>query len=181
MKLAVLYKKLKNFIVFWGLYTLELTSVSILDKITATASTSAMSGKSATVIGENCVIEGDVTFEKTIEVHGKIVGTLKIAENCTSASLIIKKSGIVEGDVYGSDVVIEGEVVGNVSGKKKINIQNSAYVSGNVYYDILDMQGGATVNGNLIRNKGKEPQKLENKSSAPLESVDNDETNKKLL
>ena len=43
------------------------------------------------------------------------------------------------------------------------------------------MQGGATVNGNLIRNKGKEPQKLENKSSATLESVDNDETDKKLL
>ena len=156
--------------------------MSILDKITASASSNIMSGdKTSTIIGENCVIEGDVTFEKTIEVHGKIVGTVKIAENCTSASLIIKKSGIVEGDVYGSDVVIEGEVVGNVSGKKKINIQNSAYVSGNVYYDILDMQGGATVNGNLIRNKGKEPQKLENKSSAPLESVDNDETSKKLL
>ena len=156
--------------------------MGILDKITSTASSNVLSGdKTATVIGENCVIEGDVTFEKTIEVHGKIVGTVKIAENCTSASLIIKKSGIVEGDVYGSDVVIEGEVVGNVSGKKKISIQNSAYVSGNVYYDILDMQGGATVNGNLIRNKGKEPQKLENKSSAPLESVDNEETNKKLL
>ena len=156
--------------------------MSILDKITASASSNIMSAdKTSTIIGENCVIEGDVTFEKTIEVHGKIVGTVKIAENCTSASLIIKKSGIVEGDVYGSDVVIEGEVVGNVSGKKKINIQNSAYVSGNVYYDILDMQGGATVNGNLIRNKGKEPQKLENKSSAPLESVDNDETSKKLL
>ena len=155
--------------------------MSLLDKLTATANSSVVSGATATIVGENCVIEGDVTFEKTIEVHGKIVGTVKIAENCTSASLIIKKSGIVEGDVYGSDVVIEGEVVGNVSGKKKINIQNSAYVSGNVYYDILDMQGGATVNGNLIRNKGKEPQKLENKSSAPLESVDNDETSKKLL
>ena len=155
--------------------------MSLLDKITATASSSVMSSATSTIIGENCVIEGDVTFEKTIEVHGKIVGTVKIAENCTSASLVIKKSGIVEGDVYGSDVVIEGEVVGNVSGKKKISIQNCAYVSGNVYYDILDMQGGATVNGNLIRNKGKEPQKLENKSSAPLESVDNDETSKKLL
>ena len=156
--------------------------MSILDKITATAASSVMAGdKNSTVIGENCVIEGDVTFEKTIEVHGKIVGTVKIAENCTSAVLIIKKSGIVEGDVYGSDVRIEGEVTGNVSGKKKIRIENSAYVSGNVYYDILDMQGGATVNGNLIRNKGKEPQKLENKSSASLESIDNNETNKKLL
>ena len=152
--------------------------MSILDKIT---STNATGNKSATVIGENCVIEGDVTFEKTIEVHGKIIGTLKIAENCTSASLIIKKTGIVEGDVYGSDVVIEGEVVGNVSGKKEIKIENSAFISGNVYYDILDVQGGATINGNLIRNKGKEPQKLENKSSAPVESIDKNETNEKLL
>ena len=124
--------------------------MSILDKIT---STTATGNKNSTVIGENCVIEGDVTFEKTIEVHGKIIGTLKIAENCTSASLIIKKTGIVEGDVYGSDVVIEGEVVGNVSGKKDIKIENSAFISGNVYYDILDVQGGATINGNLIRNK----------------------------
>ena len=152
--------------------------MSILDKIT---STNATGNKSATVIGENCVIEGDVTFEKTIEVHGKIIGTLKIAENCTSASLVIKKTGIVEGDVYGSDVMIEGEVVGNVSGKKEIKIENSAFISGNVYYDILDVQGGATINGNLIRNKGKEPQKLENKSSAPVESIDKNESNEKLL
>ena len=151
--------------------------MKIFDKITETAT----DDKNSTVIGENCVIEGDLTFEKTIEVHGKIVGTVKIAENCTSAALVIRKSGIVEGDVYGSDVIIEGEVVGNVSGKKKISIENSAFVSGNVYYDILDMHGGATVNGNLIRNKGKEPQKIENKSSAPVESIDKNETNKKLI
>ena len=151
--------------------------MKIFDKITETAT----DDKNSTVIGENCVIEGDLTFEKTIEVHGKIVGTVKIAENCTSAALLIKKSGIVEGDVYGSDVIIEGEVVGNVSGKKKISIENSAFVSGNVYYDILDMHGGATVNGNLIRNKGKEPQKIENKSSAPVESIDKNETNTKLI
>jgi cytoskeletal protein CcmA (bactofilin family) len=152
--------------------------MSIFDKITATTATG---NKNSTVIGENCVIEGDVTFEKTIEVHGKIIGTLKIAENCTSASLVIKKTGIVEGDVYGSDVMIEGEVVGNVSGKKEIKIENSAFISGNVYYDILDVQGGATINGNLIRNKGKEPQKLENKSSTPLGSIDKNESNEKLL
>ena len=152
--------------------------MSILDKITATTATG---NKNSTVIGENCVIEGDVTFEKTIEVHGKIIGTLKIAENCTSASLMIKKTGIIEGDVFGSDVMIEGEVVGNVSGKKEIKIENSAFISGNVYYDILDVQGGATINGNLIRNKGKEPQKLENKSSTPIESIDKNESNEKLL
>ena len=58
--------------------------MSILDKITASASSGVMSGdKNSTIIGENCVIEGDVTFEKTIEIHGKIVGTVKVAETRT--------------------------------------------------------------------------------------------------
>jgi cytoskeletal protein CcmA (bactofilin family) len=95
----------------------------------------------------------------------------------------LKKNGIVEGDVYGDEVVIEGEVIGNVTGKKKITIQSSSFVSGNVYYDILDMNGGATVNGNLIRNKGKEPQKLENNSAASLDikSADKEDSKEKLL
>ena len=43
------------------------------------------------------------------------------------------------------------------------------------------MQGGATINGNLMRNKGKEPEKLENKSSAPIESIDKKDTNENTL
>ena len=157
--------------------------MGIFDKISSTTAVVTSSDKHITSIGENCAIEGDVTFDKTIEIHGKISGTVKIAENCTTAMLIVKKSGIVEGDVFGDEVVIEGEVVGNVTGKKKITIKSSAFVSGNVYYDILDMNGGATVNGNLIRNKGKEPQKIEDKSAVALNinSTEKDQSKEKLL
>ena len=41
--------------------------MKIFDKITETAT----GDKNSTVIGENCVIEGDLTFEKTIEVELK--------------------------------------------------------------------------------------------------------------
>ena len=157
--------------------------MGIFDKIQNTTAVVTSSDKNTTSIGENCTIDGDITFDKTIEIHGKITGTVKIAENCTTAMLIIKKNGIVEGDVYGDEVVIEGEVIGNVTGKKKITIKSSSFVSGNVYYDILDMNGGATVNGNLIRNKGKEPQKLENNSAVSLDikSADIEESKEKLL
>ena len=74
-------------------------------------------------MSENCTIDGDITFDKTIEIYGKITGTVKIAENTTKAMLVVKKSGVVEGDVFGDDVVIEGEVVGNVSSKNKITIK----------------------------------------------------------
>ena len=157
--------------------------MGIFDKIQDTTAAVTSSDKNTTSIGENCTIDGDITFDKTIKIHGKITGTVKIAENCTTAMLIIKKNGIVEGDVYGDEVVIEGEVIGNVTGKKKITIKSSSFVSGNVYYDILDMNGGATVNGNLIRNKGKEPQKLENNSAVSLDikSADKEESKEKLL
>ena len=157
--------------------------MGIFDKIQDTTAAVTSSDKSTTSIGENCTIDGDITFDKTIEIHGKITGTVKIAENCTTAMLVIKKNGIVEGDVYGDEVVIEGEVIGNVTGKKKITIKSSSFVSGNVYYDILDMNGGATVNGNLIRNKGKEPQKLEDNSAVSLniKSTDKEDSKEKLL
>ena len=157
--------------------------MGIFDKIQDTTAAVTSSDKNTTSIGENCTIDGDITFDKTIEIHGKITGTVKIAENCTTAMLIIKKNGIVEGDVYGDEVVIEGEVIGNVTGKKKITIKSSSFVSGNVYYDILDMIGGATVNGNLIRNKGKEPQKLEDNSAVSLniKSADKEDSKEKLL
>ena len=157
--------------------------MGIFDKIQDTTAAVTSSDKNTTSIGENCTIDGDITFDKTIEIHGKITGTVKIAENCTPAMLIIKKNGIVEGDVYGDEVVIEGEGIGNVTGKKKITIKSSSFVSGNVYYDILDMNGGATVNGNLIRNKGKEPQKLEDNSAVSLniKSADKEDSKEKLL
>ena len=157
--------------------------MGIFDKIQDTTAAVTSSDKNTTSIGENCTIDGDITFDKTIEIHGKITGTVKIAENCTTAMLVIKKNGIVEGDVYGDEVVIEGEVIGNVTGKKKMTIKSSSFVSGNVYYDILDMNGGATVNGNLIRNKGKEPQKLENNSAVSLDikSADKEDSKQKLL
>ena len=157
--------------------------MGIFDKIQDTTAAVTSIDKNTTSIGENCTIDGDITFDKTLEIHGKITGTVKIAENCTTAMLVIKKNGIVEGDVYGDEVVIEGEVIGNVTGKKKITIKSSSFVSGNVYYDILDMNGGATVNGNLIRNKGKEPQKLENNSAVSLDikSADKEESKEKLL
>ena len=157
--------------------------MGIFDKIQDTTAAVTSSDKNTTSIGENCTIDGDITFDKTIEIHGKITGTVKIAENCTTAMLIIKKNGIVEGDVYGDEVVIEGEVIGNVTGKKKITIKSSSFVSGNVYYDILDMNGGATVNGNLIRNKGKEPQKLEDHSAVSLDikSADKEDSKEKLI
>ena len=85
--------------------------MGIFDKIQSGTAAAVSVVDKTTAIGENCTIDGDITFDKTIEIYGKITGTVKIAENTTKAMLVVKKSGVVEGDVFGDDVVIEGEVV----------------------------------------------------------------------
>ena len=73
---------------------------------------------------------------------------------------------------------------GNVHSTNKIVIDASALITGNVYYDILEMHGGATVNGSLIRNMGKTAGLLEkkiekddksDKSTGFLQSIDKQE------
>ena len=90
-------------------------------------------------------------------------------------------NGVVEGDVTAPVVILKGEVNGNVHSSAKIIIDASSLVTGNVYYDILEMHGGATVNGSLIRNMGKTAglieKKTENdaKSASFLQSIDKQE------
>ena len=69
----------------------------------------------------------------------------------------------MEGDVTAPVIILQGEVNGNVHSSSKMEIDATALITGNVYYDILEMHGGSTVNGNLIRNKGKPAGLLEKK------------------
>ena len=58
---------------------------------------------------------------------------------------------------------------GNVHSTSRVEIESSALVTGNVYYDVLEMHGGATVNGSLIRNMGKTAGLLEKKAQKDKE------------
>ncbi len=55
--------------------------MGIFDKIQSGTAAAVSVVDKTTAIGENCTIDGDITFDKTIEIYGKITGTVKIAEN----------------------------------------------------------------------------------------------------
>jgi cytoskeletal protein CcmA (bactofilin family) len=45
---------------------------------------------------------------------------------------------------------LSGEVIGDVYALKHIELAPNARVTGNVYYNLIEMAGGAEVNGSLI-------------------------------
>ena len=63
--------------------------------------------------------------------------------------MILTQKGRIEGDIRGTVVVLDGEVLGNVTASVSLELAHYARVKGNVSYKTLEMEGGAVVNGVL--------------------------------
>lgn len=106
-----------------------------------------------TLIGRQTEVSGDVRFSGGLHVDGKIKGKV-IASADKSAALSVSDSGMVEGDVRVPNIVLNGAVVGDVHASERLRMSAKARVTGNVYYKILEMEAGATVNGQLVHESG---------------------------
>ncbi len=101
-----------------------------------------------TLIGHNTTVTGDIHFSSGLHIEGTLNGNL-IADDHDKAVLIISEKGVVNGDVNASVVIINGKVKGNVSSSTTLEMAQHAKVTGNVHYNLLEMEVGAEVNGSL--------------------------------
>ena len=113
------------------------------------------------LVGENTKLIGDVHFSGGLHIDGSIIGNV-IAEGDESLVTTSEK-GRIEGNVHVHNIVLSGEVIGDVYALKHIELAPNARVTGNVYYNLIEMAGGAEVNGSLIHYDNKEA-KSEDKS-----------------
>jgi cytoskeletal protein CcmA (bactofilin family) len=102
-----------------------------------------------TLIGRQTEIHGDVRFSGGLHIDGKIVGKV-IAVNEKSATVSVSESGTIEGDVRAPNIVLNGQVSGDVHASGHITLGSKARVTGNVYYGIIEMTGGAKINGQMV-------------------------------
>jgi len=107
------------------------------------------SGSVDTLIGQNTVIMGDVQFTGGLHVDGTIRGRV-FSDGGAHSSLSVSESGCIEGNVQVATILLNGTVTGDVQATEKITLAAKARVTGNVFYKILEMQGGAQVNGKLL-------------------------------
>jgi cytoskeletal protein CcmA (bactofilin family) len=102
-----------------------------------------------TLIGRQTEVLGDVHFSGGLHVDGKIKGKV-IAKSDKAASLSVSETGAIEGDVRVPNIVLNGTVSGDVHASEKITLAAKARVTGNLYYKIIEMEGGALVNGQMV-------------------------------
>lgn len=100
------------------------------------------------LIGSGTEIRGDVHFRNGLHIDGIVKGSV-IAEGDDSM-LTMSEEGRIEGEVRVHNLVLNGEVVGDVYASEHIELAPAARVTGNVYYNLIEMAMGAEVNGNLV-------------------------------
>lgn len=108
-----------------------------------------------TLIGRNTEVLGDVRFTGGLHVDGVVKGRVVASED-EHAALSISEGGKVEGDVRVPHLILNGTVEGDVVASQGIVLSSKARVNGNVFYNVLEMNAGATVNGQLVHESGGE-------------------------
>ena len=118
-----------------------------------------------TLVGQGTQITGDLEFTGGLHVDGTIKGNV-VAEEGTTALLILSEFGRIEGEVTVPNMVLNGEIVGDVFGSTRVELAPKARVKGSVYYNLIEMAIGAEVNGGLVHQPhgGKLPKRLEDQS-----------------
>ena len=118
-----------------------------------------------TLVGQGTEITGDVLFSGGLHVDGTIKGNV-VAEEGSTALLILSEFGRIEGEVTVPNMVLNGEIIGDVFGSTRVELATKARIKGSVYYNLIEMAIGAEVNGGLVHQPhgDKLPKRLEDKS-----------------
>jgi len=97
---------------------------------------------SISVIGTGMRIVGDIESNGVIKVEGVVQGSVRGARQ-----LLLGKGGTIHGDVFATDIVLGGTVVGNVVASERVEVQGTSSVEGDIHTKSMVVYEGGTING----------------------------------
>lgn len=121
------------------------------------------------VIGPDVTIRGDVEASADLHVDGKVVG------NIACASLVQGENSHVEGEIKAESARLSGKVKGTIEVRDLV-VLKSAEIDGDVSYDTLTIEQGASVEGRFAPLRAKS-----GTAAKPAASKDADDDSQKGL
>ncbi len=104
--------------------------------------TPVKAGDFATVIGSDARFKGELSFEGGVKIDGRFEGSIK-----TTGQVLISKGGQVQADVQARQLVLEGQLLGNLSAQDLVDLRSTANLQGDVHAAKLVVVEGATLVG----------------------------------
>ena len=106
-----------------------------------------------TIIGADAKFKGDLSFDKSVKVLGSFEGRID-----TKGDLVVASGGMLQADVEAGNIIIEGELNGNVAAKDMVELKQSARLQGDLRCERLIVTEGARFVGHCSVGAGGEEQ-----------------------
>jgi cytoskeletal protein CcmA (bactofilin family) len=97
-----------------------------------------------TVLGAGCSVEGKLVCTGPTRLDGSVTGELVADE-----FLLIDKNSTVIADLNVQELVVRGRVRGNIRAKRKVTLEDSAVVEGDISTPSIMINDGAQVVGKV--------------------------------
>lgn len=97
------------------------------------------------IIDAHLSITGDIATDGTVRVDGRVEGSLH-----RTNTMIIGTGAVVIGDVEAREIVIGGEVTGNLVVSGRVEVKQSGTVRGDIRAAAVMLEEGGTVHGHVI-------------------------------
>ena len=102
------------------------------------------SNERVSVFGPTPRFKGELKAQEDIKIEGRIEGSIHHQQR-----IVVGQKGEVVASVNAAQIDVDGKVVGDMSAKKSIKVNQSAIVRGNLRAPSLSITEGANFNGGV--------------------------------
>jgi cytoskeletal protein CcmA (bactofilin family) len=109
-------------------------------------------GGISTVIGAGAVFTGQFKGTENYVVYGTIEGDCDL-----EGTIVVEEGGVWRGQVKAGNVIVAGNVVGDVVASVKVELAPTARISGSIAGPVVAIAEGAVVEGKIRMTSSNEP------------------------
>jgi len=103
-------------------------------------------------IGKSLVIKGEVTGSESLYIDGRVEGSINLSGN----RVTIGRNGIVNANISAREIVVLGNVRGNLQASDRVDIRTEGSLTGDVIAQRISIEDGAFFKGGIdIRKPGQ--------------------------
>ena len=110
------------------------------------------SSGTATLISEGCKITGVITGNCDFQVNGEVEGDCEI-----DSTLMLARGGLWKGTLRAENVIVSGHVEGDIFASGRVEITDTAKITGTVSAQAIAVAEGAVVEGIMKTTSQPEP------------------------
>ncbi len=101
-----------------------------------------------TLIGIHSVFNGDLSFEGAVRIDGRFEGNIHSEKDGT---LIVSEGAFIKGEVNVPNLVLHGDINGNVRANHSLKLGTNGVLNGDVQYSVISLAEGSAINGRCTR------------------------------